>query len=71
MVETSTTDSTVLPADYFRHILTRTKIQCKWVRAQPEVKRVEAASHYCSLTAHFFLIRNQNYRKQLFFKLSP
>ena len=42
MVETSTTDFTVLPADYFSHILTGTKIQCKWVRAQPKVKWVEA-----------------------------
>ena len=34
MVGTSTTDFTVLPADYFRHILTGTKIQCKWMRVQ-------------------------------------
>ena len=37
MVGTSTTDFTVLPADYFRHILTGAKIQGKWMRAQPEV----------------------------------
>ena len=38
MVGTSITDFTVLPADYFRHILPGTKIQCKCMRAQPEVK---------------------------------
>ena len=41
-IGTSTTDFTVLPADYFRNILTGAKIQCKWMRAQPEVKWVEA-----------------------------
>ena len=67
MVGTSTTDFTVLPADYFRHILTGTKIQCKWVRAQPEIKWVEVI---IVVSQHnFFLISNHNFRMQLFFKL--
>ena len=60
MVGTSTTDFTVLPADYFRHILTGTKIQCKWV--VPNWKSRGQWSHHYSLTAQFFLIGNHNYR---------
>ena len=66
MVGTSTTDFTVLPADYFRHILTGTKIQCKWVVLNQ--KSSGQWSHHYSLTAQFFSIGNQNYRRHLFLK---